>query len=163
MAKNRDKGECNSVRAELAAYIDGELPHDRARLVAEHVEACPECGAELERIRAAWAVVGGAETETDDRLRDRIWAEMSAERPARIAMPRWKIATALASMIVVISITNATCRLSTRVADPDAAAILAASAEEIVLAEEAALLDIDFFLQCDMLDDPQLLDALGSL
>ncbi len=44
---------CQSVQEDLTAWIDGELPVDRAAVVRQHVAECTTCSAEVESLRAA--------------------------------------------------------------------------------------------------------------
>jgi anti-sigma factor (TIGR02949 family) len=41
---------CNTTRASLSAYVDGELPPDQADAVAEHLATCAACSAEYETL-----------------------------------------------------------------------------------------------------------------
>jgi anti-sigma factor (TIGR02949 family) len=41
---------CNTTRASLSAYVDGELPPDQADAVAEHLANCAGCSAEYETL-----------------------------------------------------------------------------------------------------------------
>ena len=49
---------CREVQAHLPAFVDGELPWWRRRLVAVHVRRCPACGPELEHQRTIAAGLG---------------------------------------------------------------------------------------------------------
>jgi anti-sigma factor RsiW len=42
---------CDEIRALLDDYVDGSLARDVATRVDEHLAACPECSAELERLQ----------------------------------------------------------------------------------------------------------------
>jgi len=46
------KDKCKSVHHILGAWFDGELPDRKSRRIAKHVEACPVCRAEVDRIKA---------------------------------------------------------------------------------------------------------------
>jgi Predicted transmembrane transcriptional regulator (anti-sigma factor) len=43
---------CEEIRDDLEAYVFGDLGADRARVVADHLESCPTCGAAYERTRS---------------------------------------------------------------------------------------------------------------
>lgn len=43
---------CENVRLDLSAYLDDELPRDRAAAVEEHLAGCPTCPAEERSLRA---------------------------------------------------------------------------------------------------------------
>lgn len=44
---------CGSFREDLTAWIDGQLPRERAAEVGQHATQCPTCGAEVSSLRAA--------------------------------------------------------------------------------------------------------------
>ncbi|MDZ7393069.1 MAG: zf-HC2 domain-containing protein [candidate division KSB1 bacterium] len=49
---------CKQVQCRLSAFMDGQLDAGLAREVAEHLEACGECAAELMRLQRVWALLG---------------------------------------------------------------------------------------------------------
>jgi len=167
MENKRDRSACSRYLADLAAYADGELPAARAAEVAAHIESCPACGREAARLASAWALLGDtAEAQPPEDLRRKVWAEVLEARPAHGSRRanRWKLATLLASLMVVLSVTSATCRMNMRSADASLRVILDASPEEIAVADDAtALENLDFLIQCDILDDPKLLATIESL
>jgi anti-sigma factor RsiW len=44
--------ECNNVREELVAYIDGELSSMEVRTIEAHLAGCKECTAERDKLKA---------------------------------------------------------------------------------------------------------------
>jgi len=46
------KDKCQGIHYLLGAWLDGELPKRKAGRIAEHLESCPVCRAEVDRIRA---------------------------------------------------------------------------------------------------------------
>jgi len=46
------KDKCKSIHPILGAWFDGELPDHKSKWIARHVEACPACRAEVDRIKA---------------------------------------------------------------------------------------------------------------
>ncbi len=44
-------GQCAAYREDLAAFVDGELTGAERLLMAEHLERCPACTVEAERVR----------------------------------------------------------------------------------------------------------------
>ncbi|HEX77374.1 MAG TPA: hypothetical protein G4O03_03055 [Dehalococcoidia bacterium] len=46
------KGACYQARERLSAYLDGQLPSPEQQELAEHLERCEACRAELETLRA---------------------------------------------------------------------------------------------------------------
>jgi hypothetical protein len=45
---------CEWVRDNISAYIDGELTGSRKEMIDSHLLACPECKAEFGRLLTAW-------------------------------------------------------------------------------------------------------------
>jgi anti-sigma factor RsiW len=85
---------CQQTSESLVDYVDGALPPDQARQVADHLGACPECrglARALERSLAATRIVW---QETLD--------EASAVSPAARVMPRpWARCAAIAAALVI--------------------------------------------------------------
>jgi anti-sigma factor RsiW len=102
------------VREELSAYVDGELPPDRAMAVADHLTTCAECSSDYAAMLATVRTVRAemVQLRAPDVLRARIRAslrEESQETVRRVApTPRhaWRIpwnAVAAALVLVVAS------------------------------------------------------------
>ena len=62
MAQDHDRR-----RDDLAAYALGALTPIESASVEEHVRACEDCRAELERLKAGVAVLGGSPAGTSPR------------------------------------------------------------------------------------------------
>ncbi|HEX2574376.1 MAG TPA: anti-sigma factor [Polyangia bacterium] len=72
---------CDSVRARLSSYVDGELPHGEAAEVAAHLDGCAACREEREGLEAlivACRSLPRAETPHPEALWARIDAELEA-------------------------------------------------------------------------------------
>jgi anti-sigma factor (TIGR02949 family) len=98
---NGDAG-CATARANLDAFLSGELPDQTSREVQRHLESCPQCAAEL---------------ETRDRVRTQLQAavratpvpaglEANVRRSLRSGAPRqrtglWAVAAAAAVILCV--------------------------------------------------------------
>ena len=102
------------VREELSAYVDGELPPDRAMEIADHLTSCADCASDYEAMLTTvrTAREGMAQYRAPDVLRARIRASLREEtRPtvARVApgsRRAWRIpwnAVAAALVLVVAS------------------------------------------------------------
>lgn len=102
------------VREALSAYVDGELPPDRAMEVAEHLTTCDECASDYGAMLATVRTVRAELTQhrAPDVLRARIRASLREEAQApvrRVATPpsrAWRIpwsAVAAALLLVVAS------------------------------------------------------------
>ena len=68
---------------ELMAYLDGELPADRASLVAKHVEQCTECRAFVTDFRGVSRQMGLWQVESSPaRLAEKVGQAVQIEHPA---------------------------------------------------------------------------------
>lgn len=81
--RRADRGvlTCRELVDSLDAYLEGELPRDRAELFERHLAACSDCGAYLEAYRSAielgrGALLGARSTEVPDELVDSILAAL---------------------------------------------------------------------------------------
>lgn len=84
--------DCQTTREQIGAYFDGELPPDRSVQVRQHLDACPDCAAELERLRDLIAQLPRA---GEVRAPAHLWSSI-AERldppqanPTRRLWPSW--------------------------------------------------------------------------
>lgn len=50
--------DCKRIKDELVAYLDGELGESAAAAVRGHLERCPACKLDLERLSAAGSILG---------------------------------------------------------------------------------------------------------
>lgn len=50
---------CKKVLSRLQAYVDGEVPAGIMREMDEHLDACPSCRGQIERIRAVGEILNG--------------------------------------------------------------------------------------------------------
>jgi len=48
---------CARIEPELSAFLDGELTGEQARIVAAHLDHCPDCAASVDRLRAVGSVL----------------------------------------------------------------------------------------------------------
>jgi anti-sigma factor RsiW len=103
------------VRDALSAYVDGELPPDRAMEIADHLTSCAECASDYAAMLATVRTVRAGMTQhrAPDVLRARIRASLREEpaaAPVRRVAPTpgraWRIpwnAVAAALVLVVAS------------------------------------------------------------
>jgi anti-sigma factor (TIGR02949 family) len=76
--------DCDEVLRDLEAFIDGELPKERAMVVAEHLEACAPCfghGEFRRRVRVVVRKKCGGAVEMPPHLMIRIRQAIRAEPP----------------------------------------------------------------------------------
>jgi len=74
---------CQEIQGLLSGYLDGELPAEQARQVAEHLRDCPSCEKELESLRYACRLVGSLAPE-------QLSVDLAAAVVARASAPRWR-------------------------------------------------------------------------
>jgi anti-sigma factor RsiW len=88
-------------RAQLDAYLDGELPADQMRALDAHLRSCPACAADaLSRVQFKRAVkTAGARFTPSPEFRDRILKKV-ASRPRRSWTFTWALAGAFALLLV---------------------------------------------------------------
>ena len=99
---------CDEMRLELVAFVDGELPQREAQSVREHLATCTACAALAEGHRAAGDLLAeypGIEgrAETTQVILAAVELE-SASRPHRVfPLRRWLAAAAVVAALVTIS------------------------------------------------------------
>jgi hypothetical protein len=99
---------CDRIRENLNAYIDGELSEVEARLIADHLASCTGCAGEERMYRLArdLAVKYGHDTAPEGfaaAVRAKIEADRFPEKRTR-AVPRW---AALAASFVLVLLAGA--------------------------------------------------------
>lgn len=87
---------CKEVQEYLSAYVDGEAPEGLRQELADHLAACPVCGAELAALERLEAALVGLEAPPPPRdlavkVRQRL------HRPAR----PWRQSLALAACLAL--------------------------------------------------------------
>ena len=86
----------------LGPYLLGELSVEEERELERHLEGCPRCRGELERIRRAHALLQAtADVAPPPELKDRVLAQARGEIPARSGGRWWLWASAAAALLVV--------------------------------------------------------------
>lgn len=86
--------ECNRIRENLSAWLDGELPEEESREVAGHLAQCADCRREAVRLERLDALLESLAAPVPAGLSDRILARVRRPRP------RW-LSLALAASIVM--------------------------------------------------------------
>jgi anti-sigma factor RsiW len=95
---------CAQWEAEIALYAGEDLVADRVARVASHLEACAECQALLEELRASRAALGELRDEPLEdamvaQVRRRVLAQVNETRRPRPLL--WKLALAAAVVLAV--------------------------------------------------------------
>ncbi len=138
---------CRSLRRDLAAYRDGELPFDRQLAVRAHLMACPQCLADMQAIERLGGALRHASARRVESMREtlgsvhaRVVAGVLADPPqplgrrAARAFDRqghwlWAVAGATAATLVCLMAVIGVARLSQREVPHSMAALLGAMAD----------------------------------
>ena len=102
--------ECAAVRAQLDAYLSGELPPQNAADVKRHLESCRECAAELAARDSMRAQLQSAvrATPVPAGLEAKVRQALRSPNRARAGRPRtgWWAVLAAASVILCVFLVN---------------------------------------------------------
>ncbi len=99
---------CESWKAKLDTYVDGELPSEEMRTFDAHVRSCPYCSADaLTRVQMKRAIqVAGKRFTPSAEFRKRMQQGI-APKPQRSFRLGWTLAAAAAVILVVGTLTSA--------------------------------------------------------
>ena len=99
---------CESWKAKLDTYLDGEVPEKEMRTFDAHVRSCPSCSADaLARVQMKRAIqVAGKRFTPSAEFRKRMQQSIAPKRH-RSFRPSWMLAAAAAIILVVGSLTSA--------------------------------------------------------
>jgi anti-sigma factor RsiW len=98
---------CESWKAKLDTYLDGELPSEEMRAFDTHVHSCPSCAAEaLARVQMKRTIQSAGKRFTPSaEFRKRMQQRMEARpRRSRIGFA-WMTATAVVAILAVVGLT----------------------------------------------------------
>jgi anti-sigma factor RsiW len=98
---------CESWRAKLDTYLDGEVPDEEMRTFDAHVRNCPSCSADaLTRVQMKRAIqVAGKRYTPSAEFRKRMQRKIAA-KPQRSLGLGWTFAATAAAIIVVGTLTS---------------------------------------------------------
>ena len=98
---------CESWKAQLDTYLDGEVPQEEMRTFDAHVRNCPSCSADaLSRVQLKRAIqVAGKRFTPSADFRNRMQQRI-ASKPRRSFRLGWMLAAAAAMVLVVGSLTS---------------------------------------------------------
>jgi anti-sigma factor RsiW len=98
---------CESWKATLDTYLDGELPQEEMRAFDSHVRNCPSCSADaLSRVQLKRAIyVAGKRFTPSTEFRKRMQASV-ASKPRRSFRMGWMLAAAAAVVLVIGTLTS---------------------------------------------------------
>ncbi len=100
---------CDSIRADLSALLDGELPDPRRSELAQHLASCDACRAELEQLRTVAAELNAlprlaAPRALRAKLAERVHTSQWAAPPKRPVMLRLYVrASAIAAVVALLA------------------------------------------------------------
>jgi len=99
---------CESWKAKLDTYLDGEVPEKEMRTFDDHVRNCPSCSTDaLARVQMKRAIqVAGKRFTPSAEFRTRMQQSIASKRQ-RSFRPGWMLAAAAAVILVVGSLTSA--------------------------------------------------------
>jgi anti-sigma factor (TIGR02949 family) len=67
------KVRCRKTRQRLSAYLDGEIPRELRKRIADHLESCPECRQAADRLQKLGPILQGIPVPTiPERLSERV-------------------------------------------------------------------------------------------
>jgi len=98
---------CESWKAQLDTYLDGEVPQEEMRTFDAHVRNCPSCSADaLSRVQLKRAIqVAGKRFTPSAEFRKRMQQSI-ASKPRRVFRLGWMLAAAAAVVLVVGTLTS---------------------------------------------------------
>ena len=101
--------DCEKIRQELVAYLDGELGGGAADEVRKHLDRCPACRLEADRLSAAGGIfdsIGEIEPAADFTARVMRKALSAPEQPAASGLRIVRhLVTAAAAAAILIALT----------------------------------------------------------
>ena len=99
---------CDSWKAKLDTYLDGELPEQETRAFDAHVRSCLSCATEtLTRVQMKRAIqLAGKRFTPSAEFRQRVHRSIAA-KPQRSPRLAWLLAPAIVAMILVGAVTSA--------------------------------------------------------
>lgn len=98
---------CGQDRDRLAVYLDGDLAVDGARSVQEHIRTCPDCAAEIAAMVALRRAMKPAASrfKPSADFRQKVQAQITSRRSARMGWS-WLVASAALAMMIVVLVWN---------------------------------------------------------
>jgi anti-sigma factor RsiW len=99
---------CESWKAKLDTYLDGEVPEEEMRTFDAHVRGCSSCSADaLARVQLKRAIQAAGRRYTPSAEFRKRMARKIASKPRRSFVLGWTLATAAAVILVAGALTSA--------------------------------------------------------
>src|SRR5689334_5082926 len=94
---------CESWKAKLDTYLDGELPSEETHVFDAHVRICPSCAANaLTRVQMKRTVQAAGKRFTPSaEFRRRVQQSVAAKPRRGVARFSWMMATAMIAVLLV--------------------------------------------------------------
>lgn len=89
--------ECRTIQTYFSAYLDGELPGSKEKLVSQHLEVCSLCRREYQTWQKVWDALAAEPVTAPGELADRVLARL----PSR-SRSWWQSAALAASLLLGI-------------------------------------------------------------
>src|ERR1700693_1838238 len=91
---------CESWKAKLDSYLDGEVPQEEMRSFDSHVRNCPSCSADaLSRVQLKRAVQGAGKRFTPSAEFRKRMQQSIASKPRRTFRMGWMLAAAAVVLV----------------------------------------------------------------
>src|SRR6266704_817906 len=99
---------CESWKAKLDTYLDGELPEEEMRTYDAHVHSCPSCSADaLTRVQMKRTIqVAGRRFTPGAEFRRRVQQGIAAKPQRRRFDSAWMMATAVIAILAAVGLTG---------------------------------------------------------
>jgi anti-sigma factor RsiW len=99
---------CESWKAKLDTYLDGEAPEEEMRTINAHVRSCPSCSADaLARVQMKRAIQAAGRRYTPSAEFRKRMQQKIASKPRRSLGLGWALAAAATVILVVGTLTSA--------------------------------------------------------
>jgi anti-sigma factor RsiW len=131
---------CESWKAKLDTYLDGELPEDETRTLDAHVRNCPSCSTDaLTRVQMKRAIQAAGRRYTPSAEFRKRMQQKFAAKPRRSFRLGWTLAAAAAVVLVVGTLTSTylgnrsgTDRVFSEIADLHVATLASSSPVDVI-------------------------------
>ena len=123
--------DCESIRAMLDAYIDGELPEDEARALENHAQSCEACRQELEAAKLLREALAHMDEEIAVPLEAQAaWRSAVRAEAKRRGGRKWlRVAYAAAAALVLVVGGSLMLRTTPETAQPETALLMSREAQ----------------------------------
>ncbi len=148
--------ECDKARKELVAYLDGELGAGAAAEMQGHLERCPACKLEAEKLSTIGAALDSiADVEPSPEFTDRAM-QRAMSAPELAPVPRLRLLRRLAPVAAAAAVILTVTLWALMSAGPQSIANLPPAEQEIVR-------NMEILENLELLEDMELLDNLDLL